>query len=359
MYALSDIKSLHVEITSKCNASCPMCLRNVLGGKTNPHLPIKELSLSDIKTILPTNFIEQLHKIYFCGNYGDPIMAKELIEVLEFLKDTNKNLKLEIHTNGSARPSDWWKKLGKVASRVVFGIDGLEDTNHIYRRGTKWDVIMRNAKAYIDAGGTAEWTFIVFRHNEHQIFEAQKIAEEMGFKKFNVKKTGRFFSNIKAKGKDAQEVLNEHGEPEYFIEKPLQEKYINPALKKEDDLKSAVGDLKTYFGQTDVNCKVLNEGSLYLTAEGHLFPCCWTANQLYPWYYPKHGSQIWTLINNLPNGLESLNAKTTSLEEIINGPFFKKEIPQNWEKRSLKEGRLFVCGKTCGKRFDPFKAQFQ
>ena len=46
-----------------------------------------------------------------------------------------------------------------------FAIDGLEDTNHIYRRNTDWVKIVQNATAYIAAGGRAEWDFIVFAHN--------------------------------------------------------------------------------------------------------------------------------------------------------------------------------------------------
>lgn len=359
MYSLNEIKSVHIEVTSKCNASCPMCLRNVLGGEVNPHLPLTELSREDIQSILPKALIKQLNKIFFCGNYGDPIMAKDTLEIVEDLRASNESMRIELHTNGSARSSDWWARLARSSSKVIFGIDGLEDTNHLYRRGTKWPVLMRNVKSFIDAGGEAEWTYIVFRHNEHQIDAARELAKSLGFKKFNLKKTGRFFSNIKAKGKDAQEVLDSKGEIEYFLEKPLNEKYINPALAKEAALQEKVGDLKSYFGQTDIDCKVINDKSIYLSAEGYVFPCCWTANQLYPWYYPEKGSQIWKLVNDLPEGIDSLSAKKRSLAEILNGPFFKKSIPNNWEKRSLKNGRLFVCGKTCGKKFDPFSAQFQ
>ncbi len=359
MYSLADISTIHLEVTSKCNASCPMCLRNVLGGKTNPQLPLTELTLSDIQSIISAGLLKQLKKIYFCGNYGDPIMAKDTLEIIKYFRSMNSELRIDMHTNGSARSSDWWNELGKTNTRVVFGIDGLEDTNHIYRRGTKWPILIRNAKSFIEAGGYAEWTFIVFKHNEHQIDEAKELSKTLGFKKFNIKKTGRFFSNIKATGKDAQEVLSVDGEHEYFIEKPTQKKYINSALANEATLLEKVGDLKAYFGQTDVDCKVIKEGNIYITAEGLVFPCCWTANQMYPWYYPEKGSQIWSLLKKLPEGTNSINAKKVPLEKILEGPFFKKSIPENWEKRSLKEGRLFVCGKTCGKKFDPFSAQFQ
>ena len=40
----------------------------------------------------------------------------------------------------------------KVARpRVVWGIDGLEDTTHLYRRNVKWDKLQENFRAYIRA----------------------------------------------------------------------------------------------------------------------------------------------------------------------------------------------------------------
>jgi MoaA/NifB/PqqE/SkfB family radical SAM enzyme len=48
VYKSSEIKSVHLEITEACNASCPMCARNINGGEDNPHLKDNELSL-DIK----------------------------------------------------------------------------------------------------------------------------------------------------------------------------------------------------------------------------------------------------------------------------------------------------------------------
>lgn len=35
MYDYKDIKVVHLEVTDKCNASCPMCARNKNGGAVN------------------------------------------------------------------------------------------------------------------------------------------------------------------------------------------------------------------------------------------------------------------------------------------------------------------------------------
>ena len=49
MYNYNEIKTIHLEVTQNCQASCPMCDRNMNGGKDNPNLGMHELSLDDIK----------------------------------------------------------------------------------------------------------------------------------------------------------------------------------------------------------------------------------------------------------------------------------------------------------------------
>ncbi len=359
MYRYSDIKAVHLEITSKCNASCPMCLRNISGGSTNPQLPLTELSLKDIQQIFPISFIQQLNRIYMCGNYGDPMIAKDTLKVFQFFRETNKNLNLSMFTNGSGRTRDWWKNLAKVIDLVHFSIDGLEDTNAIYRRGTHFKKIMQSAESYISAGGDAVWDFIVFEHNEHQIEEAQKLSQKMGFSQFITKKTGRFYSNQKSKVKTEQSVLNSKKEIEYYLRSPKNKKYQNKSLQKEEELSKKYGSISNYLNQTPIECRVQNEKSIYISAESFVFPCCWTANQLYPWYFKKRSSPIWNLIDELPQKELSLSSKETSIQKIVEGDFFQKSIPSSWLGKNIEEDRLKVCAKTCGKEFTPFSDQFK
>lgn len=334
-----------------------MCLRTVSGGKVNPQLPLTELSLADIEVIFPSSFIQQLSKMYMCGNYGDPVVAKDTLDIFKYFRAIHPKINLSMFSNGSARSKEWWQDLAAVVSEVHFAIDGLGDTNALYRRNTNFDLIMKNAKAFIDAGGQAIWDFIVFRHNEHQVEEAQKIARDMGFKKINIKKTGRFFSNTRSEIKDRQEVLNQQGDVEYYLEMPMDPRYINSALRKEEELVAKYGHIESYMDSTSVDCKVAAEKSIYVSADGFVFPCCWTGNQLYPWYYQPRKSQMWTLIDQLKNKEADISALKRPLKSIVEGEFFEK-IEQSWTIPTVKAGKLRPCAKTCGKEFDPFRAQF-
>lgn len=359
MLDYDTIETLHIEVTDKCNASCPQCARNQSGGKVNSHLPLVELSLNDIKKIVPVELIHRLKMALFCGNFGDPIVAKETLEILEYFREINPNINLSINTNGSARDVSWWTRLGEVIQNkgnIKFGIDGLADTHALYRKGTDFHKIIRNAEAFIKAGGNAHWDFIVFRHNEHQVEEARALAAQLGFKKFIVKKTGRFFSNSKLEKKEHQDVLDEQNRPIYKIQPPVNSEFHNSSLAREEGLIKQFGSMQSYLEMTDISCKSLNEKSLYVSSEGLIFPCCWTANQMYVWYVPAASTPLHKLLDS-HGGPETINAKFNSLESILENPFFKS-IQASWSCKSMSEGKLQVCAKTCGSSFDQFKDQY-
>ena len=107
MYRYNEIKTVHLEITENCNASCPMCARNINGGEDNPHLKGNELSLADCKIIFPPEFIAQLDRMYMCGNFGDPISAKDTLEVFAYFRENNPKMNLCMYTKGSTKKPKW------------------------------------------------------------------------------------------------------------------------------------------------------------------------------------------------------------------------------------------------------------
>ena len=94
MYNYNDIKMVHLEVTQRCQAACPMCDRNENGGRDNRHITNAELSLDDAKAIFTPNFIKQLHTMYMCGNLGDPIIARDTLEIFEYI--TNAKIQFKI-----------------------------------------------------------------------------------------------------------------------------------------------------------------------------------------------------------------------------------------------------------------------
>ena len=352
MIKYEDIKSLHIEPTQGCNAACPQCDRNINGGEDNPYLKNAMLSSADYYEMFPRHFIEQLDSMYMCGNYGDPCISSYAIEGFRSFRNANPNIWLGMNTNGGARPEYFWEDLADAGVVVTFSIDGLEDTNHLYRQKVKWQNVMTNAQAFIDRGGRARWEFIVFKHNEHQIKEAELRAKNMGFEQFRTKKTGRFFSTVNHEGKESHQAFNRKGKKTQNLEKPS-EKYINIDLNKEDGLISKHGSMDLYYDVTPIKCKAIDKSEIYVSAEGHVFPCCWTAGQQYKWYLGPREAPIWKLIGDPDN----ISLRKHTLKEIVEGPFFKA-IQASWSC-STKTGKLKVSANKCGIGFDAYKAQWE
>jgi MoaA/NifB/PqqE/SkfB family radical SAM enzyme len=360
LYHYDDIRIVHLELTHRCNAACPMCARNIHGGALNPDMPLSEMTLADIKAILLPDFIARLKRIYACGNYGDPIVARECIEVFSYLREHGPQLNLCLHTNGSARRPQWWRQLADIMQQgphyLRFGIDGLEDTNHLYRRGTDWKTVMRSAATFIEAGGHAEWDFLVFKHNEHQVEEARQLAQDMGFREFFVRKTGRFLSSGELETSERFDVLDKQGKFEYWLEQPTNPEYLNPAFGNLEQVKQRYGQYQTYLDQVEVNCKVAgNKGKIYLSAQGYALPCCWLG-AVFSESSTAERQQFAELINE-HGGSTAVDAKCSGLKQVIEGPLFQQAIPRSWDLQSIADGKLAICARTCGREYDPLDHQ--
>jgi MoaA/NifB/PqqE/SkfB family radical SAM enzyme len=358
LYQFKEIKSLHLELTSKCNAGCPMCARNVQGGPVNPLLPLTELNLEQTKKIFSPAFIQQLRKIYLCGNYGDPVMASECVEILQYFREANPELNLGMHTNGGARASQFWQGLAKVLSYCRFGIDGLQDTNHLYRQNVKWDLLERNVRSFVDAGGHAEWDYLVFKHNEHQVEKARELAASWGVKSFHVKSTSRFFSSHRQNIREQVPVHNVKGEHTHSLERAGGDKYQNSFYSEQENIIAKYGSLKSYWDQAPISCKVSAEKSLYVTAQGWAFPCCWVGNEIYSQHIHSSQNQVLKMIETLPGQSDSLNALKTDLQSVVEGEFFQSALIKSWGQSSIENGKLKVCARTCGQDLRPFENQF-
>lgn len=357
MYKLEHIRQIHLEITQACQASCPMCDRNQNGGALNPHINLDELTLEDCKKIFSPAFIAQLNTMYMCGNLGDPIVAKDTLEVFRYFREHNPNMWLSMNTNAGARDTTWWTELAHVFNKkgaVIFSVDGLADTNHLYRQGVNWRIVENSMKSFIAAKGRARWDFLIFEHNQHQVDQAEQLSKTWGFEKFVAKKTGRFVTATVAP-KDIHQAVNRKGEKTVELKKP-DAMYQNSALKKQDVIIEKYGSMDRYYDVVPIKCKVKDAGNLFITAEGLALPCCWTAGRMYKWWQqdPKV-EQIWSYIDAV-GGKEMLNAKR-GLDKVFATGIFES-IKNSWNKTSCSDGKLTVCSMKCGIEFDPFAEQF-
>jgi MoaA/NifB/PqqE/SkfB family radical SAM enzyme len=283
-------------------------------------------------------------------------MAAEGLAILRYLRQHQPALKLGMHSNGGARDELYWQELAGLVSYCRFGIDGLADTNHLYRQGVKWERLERNVRAFVRAGGYAEWDFLVFRHNEHQVEQAQALAKQWGVESFSVKNTSRFFSVVKRQTRETVEVRNAQGEVSHHLQPTQRDDLQNHFYQQQTDVVEKYGNHLNYWNQAPIHCKVQKERSIYLAATGHVLPCCWLGGELAA--ASANLQPLSTLLATLPNQADSLSGHHFSLHEIIEGEFFQSLLPASWQKSSLAQGKLHTCARICGVEARPFESQF-
>ena len=110
MIHYKDLRSVHFEVSSYCNSSCPTCPRNIEGGLVSDLLKPNSLSIDDVKKIFPVEFVKQLTFINFCGNYGDPMMAKDIYEIIEYSKEFDSIRDID--------GDSYWQEVKKEISKI-------------------------------------------------------------------------------------------------------------------------------------------------------------------------------------------------------------------------------------------------
>lgn len=359
MFAYHTIDEYQIEITSYCNAACPQCPRNDNGHGINPRMPLTHLAREVLDRAFDPALCQRLRMVFFCGSYGDPIMHPEFLGILEDFRLKNPRLWLYVHTNGGAHNPDYWRKIAQILGthgQIDFGIDGLADTLHLYRKNVKYSKVIENAQAFIDAGGRAQWNFIVFRHNEHQIDAVQQLAQKMKFEKVLIRNTGRFFNHRTSEEMTAWPVTGES----YVLEPPSNEQYRNKSMMYLPQLKTQYSSMRDYFDSTPITCDALLGRKVAINAEGLVLPCNFFNHNLYDrrFYEPgvlPEANELSTVNGNNQvreflesYGLDSLNIHSQSLSQVFDSPMWK-DLQDSWQQ-NLDGGRLFECAMTCGSK---------
>jgi len=332
-----NLTHIMAEMTDYCNAACPMCNRfdwdlNLVKGITNTH----HTTLEFIKDRIGEKIISKL-KGWLCqGTYGDALMNPQTLDIFKYLKEVNPSIDIGMITNGGTRSVDFWKTLAELKVNVTFSIDGLEDTNHLYRRNVKWDRLMKNVNAFITNGGKASWSFLVFKHNQNQIEEAKQLSKELGFENFEYAFSERW-QDFDSEGNYRD--ITSLKVDDYFIEKPEEQKkdFIK---KSEDDLTLSKNIFQTEdkndFFTRKISCWACQptKHEIYLRANGYVSPCCILGD----------------VERNEPKQLikdyKKINLHHTNLKTILEGEFF----------RDISDGinggekRLQGCYHACGVR---------
>tara|TARA_E500000178_G_scaffold280348_1_gene280392 strand:+ start:1696 stop:2748 length:1053 start_codon:yes stop_codon:yes gene_type:complete len=341
-----NINTINAELSNYCNAACPMCSRfdfdlNLRKDVANN----SHTTLSLIKEKIGDKIIKNLKMFYSCGTYGDGSMNPEALQIFEYVRKTNGNCNVELYTNGGARTPEFWYELGKIGITVRWHIDGLEDTNHLYRRKVKWDKLMANAKAFVEGSRTnnkssSVWNCFLFKHNQHQQEDIKKLAKQLGFAGTSFYETSRW-DDFDYDGTFRS--VNSIKVDDYNIEKP-DKKDMRVDKETIDHIDKTEADYgNSDFATRKIEClsctanhpdKKRANYEIYLMAKGWVTPCCWIGDP------ETHESQ------KLLGNKKTINLNHSTLDEIFESEFFKRL--QGGIYGTTPEDRLMACYSCCG-----------
>jgi MoaA/NifB/PqqE/SkfB family radical SAM enzyme len=335
---LSKPNKIQFELSSMCNALCLGCVR--IDGdnfnQTKSIIPKKTMvSIETIIKLLTSPSMATVTTLEFCGTIDEPLMHPDFFEILKEAHKINNNYKIIIHTNGSIRSTDEWNELADLLNkfkdkhRVLFSIDGIGETHEFYRQKTSYQKIIENAQAFINNNGYAIWQFLSFPWNEHQVSQASELSEKMRFSSFIVRRDRSIVSNL---GKESI----------------LLKKTADTTMERKDgftlqDLLSRYKNIEN----VEISCVNKKENMYFVSYDSRLWPCCFISNG----FLQSSNIKIDYLKKRLyENYGEFFNDMTsTSIEDIVNSPFFKNDLVESWNNTISTGpcGKITRCAETC------------
>ena len=313
MYDFDNVKQLQIELTTYCNAKCACCARSVGGGPLVNRFIQEHMRPDAWFKIAQAENLKNIELLVFNGNYGDPLMHPLIQPFLEYLTETAPHICISIHTNGAIRDTNFWSSLADTLKKfnrhvVHFGIDGIGETHWEYRR-VEYDKVIKNARAFIDAGGFADWRFVVFDHNIDQIEQASKLAIDYKFGSFSLNRSVKEkFFRAEGKNQDDFTITHTYTAPSRDKVLNLIKKYnYGPQLPK---------------SWIDAKCPWLAKGTMQIDVFGRLWPCCYFSLDIF---------------GNLArreylNDLKPFNdLSKNSLKKILENKYWKETLPNKWQ----------------------------
>ena len=393
-YDYENIRHVQVELTANCNAMCPACDRwidkkesqktGLEEGAINPTIAPYQGSKGHMKfeaftNLFTGNFTPRLNVIEYNGTWGDFMLHPDVFKFTEYLTTVKgPTTGWEVATNGGLHNEDWWTRIAEYQhefyrpnSRVIFGIDGTDDQTHqLYRRGVDFNKLIRNAKAFIKAGGRASWQWLEFDHNAHQTETAKQMAKDLGFEQFLARSNrGKrlIAQNIVQNLDNSNEEVNKA-----VINTPTSKKQEKRLKYKEEQKRSIVYDVDNqimsdnvqdkvskyssendYRDKTCISCRWGSMRKINVEFNGLVHPCCHLNHYMNGWKSQWqstlfHGKEYEVLTSKYEDNFNNLYHHT--IDEILSHDFYTKDLYDSWNNttKDLNNPKLNACIDICG-----------
>jgi MoaA/NifB/PqqE/SkfB family radical SAM enzyme len=283
-----------IDACNVCNLRCPLCPT----GNTTIARKQAMLSIEQYKELFDK--IKEYALVVSLYNHGEPLLNPDVFSIIEH---THRN---RVGTNISSnfnwpQPVEINDFIHSGLDYVTVSLDGVTQGSYQQYR-VRGDVreVFDNLKRLLSAKKTlrsktpfVEWQFIVFKHNEHEVEEARKLASELGV--------------------DLLRFISPGVPPEDMHNLELQEKWMprNPLYWERNP--KLVEDRGYVFDQP---CFYLYR-SMFIYPGGGVTPCCFAHDERQDFgnLYNNSVIEIWN--NNAYRSARMLFSRSLPTEERI------------------------------------------
>jgi len=172
---------LIIDPCNYCNLKCPLCPTglNELGR------PQAMLSLDHFKQYFDL-FSDYLFEAYM-HNWGESLLNKQVYSMIEYAQQHNVGTNLSSNFVKTSS-SDIDKLLDCGLEYLIVSLDGVsQETYGQYRIGGRYEQVVENFSELLRRRKqrgkkfpVVEWQFIVMKQNEHEVEQAELLAEKLG-----------------------------------------------------------------------------------------------------------------------------------------------------------------------------------
>ncbi|TET89632.1 MAG: radical SAM protein [Methanomassiliicoccales archaeon] len=272
-----DPEYVQIEISSRCNLSCPLCPK----GRNEVVRKSQDMDIEYFGSVVKE--MERLDPRIKLWNYGDPLLHRQIISILGRVREGFTDC--SICTNGNHMTDELAKAIVVSGiTEIVFAIDGItQESYEKYRRGGKLDRVLNNLDTVIKAKDCHDSDIqitvqtVILKHTFDEIPKLGEFYYRRGVQKIKTKT-----AMLKVKRDD--ETLIRAAHEHLYMDYPGERYEIID------------GNFKMR-GKRISTCPVL-ENSFVITSDGTILPCCWDSESLYPIDTKDQWNNVRELVNS-------------------------------------------------------------
>ena len=172
---------ISIETGNICNLQCPLCPTGRRETDTVRGFIDFDHYCKIIDELRHTLILVRLY------NWGEPLLHKQLLDMIRYAH--SRGIGVTISTNLNILDAETARLLmGSGLQKIFVSCDGISDqTYRAYHVGGDLQTVLGNMRLLVAQRAQQAhcrtriiWLFHVFRHNEHEIEEARRMAAEMG-----------------------------------------------------------------------------------------------------------------------------------------------------------------------------------